>query len=308
MTIDHRATQTIDRLRREHGLWQSTAAVRLLQSGVENITYRIGDDYVLRLGRERDACWDSVRREADLLRRIAAVSTVPVPFPIVGDPVAGVLLYRALPGEPALLHPELLDLGHIRRGLGELISALRRTPIDDLDVPVDVYPMSGWLRDAQADFLVIRDHLGRRRRRAVEHFLNSPAPAETSERVLSHNDLGAEHLLVDPVDGRLCGVIDWTDAAVTDPAGDLGLLYRDLGAEVTLPVAAAVGALDPADLERIVFHARCKWIEDLRYAVADPDARAAYRRNAERTFSQTFGNPQAACAEAAAQWRTGTIR
>ena len=68
----------------------------------------------------------------------------------------------------------------------------------------------------------------------------------------------------------MTGVIDWSDAAIVDPAVDFGLLYRDLG-----PAAAhaAMGsyqteATDLAALEeRARFYARCSVFEDLAYGL-----------------------------------------
>jgi aminoglycoside phosphotransferase (APT) family kinase protein len=78
--------------------------------------------------------------------------------------------------------------------------------------------------------------------------------------VFSHNDLGIEHVLVDPAGWAVTGVIDWSDAALVDPAVDVGLLYRDLGP----PALALVGG---PDAERAVFYARCAMLEDLAYGV-----------------------------------------
>ena len=60
-------------------------------------------------------------------------------------------------------------------------------------------------------------------------------------------------------DGRITGVIDWSDAAIGDPALDHGRLLRDFG-----------GRADT----RAHLYAICTAIEDLAY----PDDR--YRRNA----------------------------
>ena len=46
-----------------------------------------------------------------------------------------------------------------------------------------------------------------------------PASYRGPLRVI-HNDLKAEHLLTDSASGRLVGLIDWTDAALGDPALD----------------------------------------------------------------------------------------
>ncbi len=79
-----------------------------------------------------------------------------------------------------------------------------------------------------------------------------------------HNDLGAEHLLVDAGTNSITGVTDWTDAAITDPTYDLALIYRDLGPEVfDLTLDYYGRRFDAADRERTVFYARCSLLEDV---------------------------------------------
>jgi hypothetical protein len=88
-------------------------------------------------------------------------------------------------------------------------------------------------------------------------------------------DLGAEHLLAEPDGIRLTGVLDWSDAALADPAHDLGRLYRDLGPEVAGQVAVRLGRRDDDLLERAAFHARCALLEDLAFSVTGGDRRYA---------------------------------
>ena len=74
-------------------------------------------------------------------------------------------------------------------------------------------------------------------------------------------------MLVDAATGAVTGVVDWSDAAIADPAYDFGLLLRDLGPEA---LDAAVGGygFDPAGLrERAAFYARCAVLEDLAYGL-----------------------------------------
>lgn len=42
---------------------------------------------------------------------------------------------------------------------------------------------------------------------------------------LVHNDLWAEHILVDPRSGSVSGIIDWGDAVISDPAVDFASVY-----------------------------------------------------------------------------------
>lgn len=80
-----------------------------------------------------------------------------------------------------------------------------------------------------------------------------------------HQDLGIEHLLVDS--GRLVGVIDWTDAALADPARDLGLLLRDLGRPALRATGVACPDLIPGAASRVLFHARCGALADLAHGM-----------------------------------------
>jgi aminoglycoside phosphotransferase (APT) family kinase protein len=41
---------------------------------------------------------------------------------------------------------------------------------------------------------------------------------------LTHDDVSPEHLLVDPDTGELAGILDWSDAALGDPARDVAPL------------------------------------------------------------------------------------
>jgi aminoglycoside phosphotransferase (APT) family kinase protein len=109
-------------------------------------------------------------------------------------------------------------------------------------------------------------------RGAIEAFLTE-TPPPPNPPVFCHNDLGTEHVLVDPDTREVTGVIDWTDAAMADPAYDLGLLYRDLGPQV-------------APSEAAVFYARCAVLEDLKYGV--DEGREMYKNNALAALAWLF--------------------
>ena len=82
----------------------------------------------------------------------------------------------------------------------------------------------------------------------------------------AHNDLGIEHVLVATATGEITGVIDWSDAALTDAAYDFGLLHRDLGPAALATALTAYRAGDTAALrERAAFYARCSLLEDLAF-------------------------------------------
>jgi len=80
-------------------------------------------------------------------------------------------------------------------------------------------------------------------------------------------------------------VIDWSDAAVTDPALDLARPYRDFGPTFLAEVLEAYGA-DAPGLDRIRFFARCAALEDLDHGLRT--GQAAYTRAARRSLGWLF--------------------
>jgi hypothetical protein len=74
----------------------------------------------------------------------------------------------------------------------------------------------------------------------------------------------------------------------TDPAHEIAAIYRDLAPDVAFAVARAAEITDPGLMQRAQFLARCKWIEDFAYAVANEPVRRQYLENAHRTFRHTF--------------------
>src|SRR5690606_10775495 len=174
--------------------------------------------------------------------------------------------------------------------------ALHATPVDRVEgiAPRDATPPAEWLAEARDAYQVVAPGLPGADRQRVEAFLDAPPPAPPAVAVLCHNDLGAEHLLVDgePPAVVVTGVIDWGEAALGDPAVDLARLHRDLG-----PAAAEAirrrddGLIGDEDLDRVAFYARCALLEDLAYGVRSGDER--YRRAALAHLARTF-----ACAAA----------
>jgi aminoglycoside phosphotransferase (APT) family kinase protein len=130
----------------------------------------------------------------------------------------------------------------------------------------DEVPMAEWRDEAAMNYTAVMRTIPANRRGAVEAFLAASPPDSGGALVFSHNDLGIEHVLVAPATGAITGVIDWSDAALTDPAYDFGLLYRDLGPATLAAALTAYRTGDPAALrERAAFYARCSLLEDLAY-------------------------------------------
>jgi aminoglycoside phosphotransferase (APT) family kinase protein len=253
------------------------APITYLGSGLDNAAYRVGSDLVARISTathpaERSA---RVRRESRLLAAVADLSPLPVPRPRLTAAEEGLLVCDWLPGRPLLEAPPPMRAEHaaaVGGALGGLLAALHRLPVEDAVrlVDADDAPPAEWLEEARTLTARLGTAIPALHRAAVARFLGAPPPEPAAHRVLAHDDLGIEHVLVDAGGLRITGVIDWTDAALTDPAVDLGRILRDLGPSA---LDAALTALRPPPGEqpelclRAGFYARCLLLEDLAFGL-----------------------------------------
>ncbi len=246
-------------------------------AGLENEVFLVGGDLVVRIRKEPDPLLraTAVRHESALLAIVGRISPVPVPEPVFTDPAAGALAYRLLPGVPLREYP-VDGSARLAAPLAGLLDRLHAVPIAEVRnlVPVDNEPLTVWLADTADDYRDVAARLDGRQRRAVEDFLARTPPARPDTLTLCHNDLGAEHLLVDPDTGMLTGVIDWSDASIADPAYDLALILRDLGPQVYHAVLEGYShPFDDTHRERAAFYARCALLEDLAHGVRTGERR-----------------------------------
>ena len=250
-------------------------SVLMLGSGRDNAAYDVNGTLVVRFSTERDPGRraELVRSEARLLSLVAEVSPLPVPRPRFVDLDAGCLAYDKLHGTPLLTVPVEAAAPHVEgiaARLGEFLAALHELSLDQAAVLVepDEVPLDSWLREAAAFHARNADQVPEPHREAVRRFLAEPPPAAAYDPVFSHNDLGIEHVLVDESTWRVSGIIDWTDAAIVDPAFDFGKLLRDLGPTALIAALRHYRRDDAATIsERATFYARCTVFEDLDHGV-----------------------------------------
>ncbi len=268
---------------RRYRLWSPGDEPSLVSRGAENTTFAVGD-YIVRCSADLEA----VSREVALLNILAQATSVPTPTPELHESELGTFAYRRLRGAP-LIHRRQRDSKKIQRALLDALSAFRES-LPALGLPTDRYPNEEWHDDAVQTYRSVHSHLSIDQARLVRAFLDQLPPPTRSVALAQHNDLGAEHILVDG-QGEVTGIIDWTDAALTDPARDIGSIYRDLGPDAAICVGEALnGPLTEDEVRRIRFHARCRWLEDVAFAVRDPLTRKPYLDNAWITFDHTFGD------------------
>jgi len=101
--------------------------------------------------------------------------------------------------------------------------------------------------------------------RAVARYLENagPAPFEGTP-TLVHNDLWAEHILIDPDSGGVSGVIDWGDVVIGDPAVDFAGLYTWFGKSWVEQVLANYSrSLDTEGMARARYLAACRVVHTI---------------------------------------------
>ncbi|MDN5852698.1 MAG: phosphotransferase [Actinomycetia bacterium] len=244
-------------------------AVDELGHGLDNTAFVAGG-LVLRVADGR-----TVGHEARLLQVVASRVSIAVPAPRFVDEEAGVLAYPVLPGRPLLGRTPgpgaALRLGRFQREQHDTHPA----GVADV-VPIEEADPRAWLDDLEgpSDLLAV---------------LRYSVPPPARQRVLVHADLGAEHVL--ERNGLLTGVIDWSDAAISDPALDFARLYRDFGPAFLITALEAYGAIDDpeAAMVRIEFFARCAALEDLAYG--RDHGRSEYAHAADRALVWLFHGP-----------------
>lgn len=226
------------------------------QSGMDNVTFRLGEDMLVRL--PRFARWvGQVEREHRWLPYLAPHLPLPVPRPLaMGEPSAGYpypwSVYRWLKGETARAE-SLADPVGAGVKLAEFVVALRSIdakggpeprwsnafrgvpmgdPRDSIAVESRVWPKIEKLRglvDTDAVAALWKDTLA--------------APAWDGPPTWIHGDLATGNLL--SIDGHLSAVIDFGTLAVGDPACDLLPAWKFLPAEGRAAFRAGV-AVDEA--------------------------------------------------------------
>jgi len=224
--------------------------VEILGEGLDNVVYETADGLIVRCAKRPDP--RALDREVRILAAVARVSPLPVPKPVERSPVC--LVYPKLQGVPLIAaRPSKLDT--IVAQLRSFLETLHRAHVDAAE-PDDV-PLEEWLAEAAQTHQALAPHIPAAHHEAIADFLRTAPPPDPHEITFCHNDFGIEHILVSGE--SVTGVIDWSDAALTDPARDYGKLYRDLG-----PIA-----LPPNHLrDRAVFYARCGVFEDLAYGLS----------------------------------------
>ena len=240
---------------------RGAASFEPLGDGWDHDTYLADGEWVFqfpRAGKE-----EATRKQIALLPALAARVSAPIPLPVHVsiDPLC--MGYRAIEGLP---FDEVGEAGEWPEQLGRFLTEVHAVPPEAVGLepgsPASVRAalrarLVGW----QATIL---PRLRPAEQRAALDLFAACVDDDAIWRIatcLTHADLGAEHILVTRA-GGLAGVIDWGDASVGDPVGDLAWLLHGAPAIGERVLAAYGGEPDPsARLRARLWFALMPWYE-----------------------------------------------
>ena len=212
--------------------WADRPVTPVPSSGVDNITFRLGDDMLIRM--PRFARWiGQVTREQRWLPVLAPHLPLAVPVPMgKGRPGEGYpfpwSVYRWIEGSNAELS-NLADHGQAAVDLADFLLALREVDATDGPPPEWSNGFRGVGLHDHRDSVVVASLMHERIARLEGLFdvdgvtevwqAGLDAPAWDGDPVWVHGDLVGANMVAR--DGRLAAVIDFGTLAVGDPACDL---------------------------------------------------------------------------------------
>jgi aminoglycoside phosphotransferase (APT) family kinase protein len=219
--------------------------VRPVAEGADPATWWVGTRHVLRLAPDRETAARQ-RRELRLRDLVRPHVPVAVPASVAHGEWAPGLTYTLdskVPGGAGAEH----DVSAVGEAdLAGLLTGLREVPArqaETLGVPRAAPRSLEALRRAAeraAARLAAADEFDPARL----HQLTQPAAmqlaAQPGTAVLVHHALTADHLVVS-ADGRVRGVLGWTDTVIGDPAEDIAGLARAVGSPASVRAATLAG-------------------------------------------------------------------
>ena len=213
--------------------------------GGEHATWWVGSRHVLRLASNRAATVRQ-RRELRLRDLVRPYLPVAVPASVAHGEWAPGLTYTLdtkLPGRSG----EDQDVSAVGEAdLAGLLTGLREVPTrqtEALGIPRTAPRSLEELRRAAeqaAERLAAADEFDAARLLQLTQAGAIQLAAQTGTAALVHHDLKGEHLVVS-TDGRVRGVLDWTDATLGDPAEDIAGLALAVGSPAAVRAATLAG-------------------------------------------------------------------
>ncbi|MGH9789560.1 MAG: phosphotransferase family protein [Candidatus Acidiferrales bacterium] len=247
-----------------------------LGGGYDSQAFEVAGRWIFLFPKSPDSA-ASLPRQAALLPKLSPRLSMAVPAfrffgqlsPAYPHPFVG---YEKLPGTLGVeVDPARLDFGVVGPALARFLRELHAFPAEEarsLGVPSEIPFTTGARRDeALDDLAVAAGEVGPEEIDRWRRFLAAAPPAWAGPACLVHNDLAAEHVLLD-ANGDRTGVIDWGDVALGDPAADFAGLVHWGGEPLAQAALAAYGPVDEGLLARARWLAACRGIADIVFGRA----------------------------------------
>ena len=206
------------------------AHVELLDEGWDFRVFETDAKWLFRFPK-REASVAKLNMERKLLSGLGEWVSLPVPnyeyFHESRESPSGIFAgYSKLPGMPGDIS-KMVDRHRVARELGVFLERLHTYPVDkarEAGVLEERDLLAHW-RDKSREQL--RRLVGPNVNQGLlRRYLENDAPSTfDGAPSLVHNDLWAEHILVDTRSGGVSGIIDWGDTIIGDPAIDFACLY-----------------------------------------------------------------------------------
>jgi aminoglycoside phosphotransferase (APT) family kinase protein len=245
------------------------APVELLDEGWDFQVFEVDERWLFRFPKRKTSV-AKLNTECKLLPGLGEWVSLPVPNyeyfcespESSSRPFAG---YRKLPGIGGDTS-KMVDRHGVARQLGIFLTRLHTYPVDKArEAGVqEKHDLVVHLRDRSREQLRKLDdlnvNLGLLRR-----YLENDTPASFEGAAsLVHNDLWAEHILVDSRSDRVSGIIDWSDIVIGDHAIDFACLYAWYGESWLENVLVHYsGKLDAEVISRSRYLAACLAIHNI---------------------------------------------
>lgn len=209
--------------------WKDLPLKPVASSGWDNRTFHLGQNMLVRMPSGSEYALQ-VEKEQLWLPKLAPLLPLPIPTPVaIGVPAEGYpwkwSIYRWLEGEAASTAP-IADLCDFAKSLAQFLIALQ-------NIDATGGPSPGLHSFYRGGSLEIYDSETRHALAALKGKIDVATAAAIWETALAttwqrspvwvHGDISAGNLLVQH--GRLCGVIDFGQLTVGDPACDLAIAW-----------------------------------------------------------------------------------
>lgn len=243
--------------------------------GTGNVAYEVNDNLIFRFPKG-PANQVQLAQEIILQPVLDRFSTLPYPKFDYLPADHSFVGYEKLQGNPLILEMAHFDswesfAGQIGHFLNQL-HAIPKNELDHLNVLVEDRSYSDWQAHSRPFYVKTKHLIPTEYYPEIETFFNSEPQIPSDNRVLCHNDLGIEHILV--TNDKVSGIIDWGGVAIADPACDFARIYRDVGPKI-LDMVLAKYDTTPNEKEHIreraIFYGKCLIFEDLYCGIREDE-------------------------------------